>query len=402
MNSLERRAVASIAALYGLRMLGLFMVLPVLSLYAADYAFSTPALIGFAIGSYGLMQALLQLPLGYLSDRIGRKQIIIAGLLLFSAGSLLAGSADNIYQLIAGRCLQGSGAIASALMALLSDLTRDEQRTKAMAMVGGSIGLSFAVALVAGPIVTAAYGLAGLFYLTAAMAAFGILLVVFVVPAPPGNVASHTISLRESFAYSAREPQLMRLNLSAFILHFILTASFFVIPHLLLEQLDMAVKDHWKVYFGVLLGSLLLMLPAILYGEKRQRTKQVMQAAVIILVLVELGLAAGLQSSVALLLLVLMFFAAFNLLEANLPSQISKRTQPAMKGAAMGLFASFQFSGAFVGGWSSGYMYGEFGQTGVYLLCAGLALSWLLVLNQWQATPVGMPGANIASRKAEI
>ncbi len=390
MNSLERRAVASIAALYGLRMLGLFMVLPVLSLYAAGYAFSTPALIGFAIGVYGLMQALLQLPLGYLSDRVGRKQIIIAGLLLFSAGSLLAGSADNIYQLIAGRCLQGSGAIASALMALLSDLTRDEQRTKAMAIVGGSIGLSFALALVTGPAVTAAYGLAGLFYITAALAAAGILLVLFVVPVAPKNRASHSVSLREAFAYSVREPHLMRLNLSAFILHLILTASFFAIPHLLLEQLDMAVKDHWKVYFGVLVGSLLLMLPAMLYGEKRQRTKQVMQAAVVLLALVELGLAAGLQSTVALLLLILLFFAAFNLLEANLPSQISKRTQPAMKGAAMGLFASFQFSGAFVGGWCSGYLYGEFGQTGVYLLCAALALLWLVVLRQWQATSVGV------------
>lgn len=390
MNSLERCAVASIAALYGLRMLGLFMVLPVLSLYAAGYALSTPALIGFAIGVYGLMQALLQLPLGYLSDRVGRKQIIIAGLLLFSAGSLLAGSADNIYQLIAGRCLQGSGAIASALMALLSDLTRDEQRTKAMAIVGGSIGLSFALALVTGPVVTAAYGLAGLFYITAGLAAAGILLVLFVVPVEPKNRASHSVSLREAFAYSVREPHLMRLNVSAFILHLILTASFFVIPHLLLEQLDMAVKDHWKVYFGVLVGSFLLMLPAMLYGEKRQRTKQVMQAAVVLLALVELGLAAGLQSTVALLLLILLFFAAFNLLEANLPSQISKRTQPAMKGAAMGLFASFQFSGAFVGGWCSGYLYGEFGQTGVYLLCAALALLWLVVLRQWQATSVGV------------
>lgn len=390
MNSLERCAVASIAALYGLRMLGLFMVLPVLSLYAAGYAFSTPALIGFAIGVYGLMQALLQLPLGYLSDRVGRKQIIIAGLLLFSAGSLLAGSADNIYQLIAGRCLQGSGAIASALMALLSDLTRDEQRTKAMAIVGGSIGLSFALALVTGPVVTAAYGLAGLFYITAGLAAGGILLVLFVVPVEPKNRASHSVSLREAFAYSVREPHLMRLNVSAFILHLILTASFFVIPHLLLEQLDMAVKDHWKVYFGVLVGSFLLMLPAMLYGEKRQRTKQVMQAAVVLLALVELGLAVGLQSTVALLLLILLFFAAFNLLEANLPSQISKRTQPAMKGAAMGLFASFQFSGAFVGGWCSGYLYGEFGQTGVYLLCAALALLWLVVLRQWQATSVGV------------
>ncbi|MGI9295743.1 MAG: MFS transporter [Pseudomonadales bacterium] len=395
MNSLERRAVGSIAALYGLRMLGLFMVLPVLSLYAADYAFSTPALIGLAIGVYGLMQALLQLPLGYLSDRVGRKQIIVAGLLLFSAGSLLAGSADNIYQLIAGRCLQGSGAIASALMALLSDLTRDEQRTKAMAMVGGSIGLSFALALVTGPIVTVAYGLAGLFYITAAMAAVGIGLVLLVVPAAPRVPASQNVSLRQAFAYSTREPHLMRLNLSAFILHFILTASFFVIPHLLLEQLDFAVKEHWKVYFGVLIGSLLLMVPAMLYGEKQQRTKQVMQAAVVILVLVELGLAAGLQSSIALLLLILMFFAAFNLLEANLPSQISKRTQPRMKGAAMGMFASFQFSGAFVGGWSSGYLYGEFGQAGVYLMCAGLALLWLMVLNQWQATPVGMRDSNI-------
>ncbi len=390
MNSLERCAVASIAALYGLRMLGLFMVLPVLSLYAAGYAFSTPALIGFAIGVYGLMQALLQLPLGYLSDRVGRQQIIIAGLLLFSAGSLLAGSADNIYQLIAGRCLQGSGAIASALMALLSDLTRDEQRTKAMAIVGGSIGLSFALALVTGPVVTAAYGLAGLFYITAGLAAGGILLVLFVVPVEPKNRASHSVSLREAFAYSVREPHLMRLNVSAFILHLILTASFFVIPHLLLEQLDMAVKDHWKVYFGVLVGSFLLMLPAMLYGEKRQRTKQVMQAAVVLLALVELGLAVGLQSTVALLLLILLFFAAFNLLEANLPSQISKRTQPAMKGAAMGLFASFQFSGAFVGGWCSGYLYGEFGQTGVYLLCAALALLWLVVLRQWQATSVGV------------
>ncbi len=395
MNSLERRAVGSIAALYGLRMLGLFMVLPVLSLYAADYAFSTPVLIGLAIGAYGLMQALLQLPLGYLSDRIGRKPIIIAGLLLFCAGSLVAGNADNIYQLIAGRCLQGSGAIASALMALLSDVTRDEQRTKAMAMVGGSIGLSFAVALVMGPVVTVAFGLSGLFYLTAVLALLGIALVVWVVPSAPSSVAAQSVSMREAFAYSVREPHLMRLNLSAFILHFILTASFFVIPHLLLEQLDMAVKDHWKVYFGVLVGSLLLMLPVMLYGEKRQRTKQVMQGAVVLLALVELGLAAGLQSSTALLLLVLLFFAAFNLLEANLPSQISKRTAPEMKGAAMGLFASFQFSGAFFGGWGSGYIYGEFGQTGVYLLCAALAVCWLAVLSKWQATAVSVRSTNI-------
>ena len=258
MTALERRTVGSLALLYSFRMLGLFMVLPLLALYAADMPGATPSLIGLALGIYGLTQALLQIPFGWLSDRVGRKPVIIGGLLLFALGSVVAGMADSVTGIILGRTLQGAGAIASTVMALVADLTREEQRTKAMAIVGMSIGLSFAVALVLGPAVAAAGGLSAVFWFTAVLAIVGIVIVILLVPSPPAIGAEHSdVGTRAVLVgRSLRDPALARLNFGVFVLHFILMASFLVVPGFLEQTAGIDRERHWMVYLPALLLSI--------------------------------------------------------------------------------------------------------------------------------------------------
>ncbi len=378
MSGSETRAAGGLALVFAFRMLGMFMVLPVLATYGMDLAGATPLLIGLAIGAYGLTQAVLQIPFGILSDRIGRLPVIYVGLLIFAAGAALAANADSIWGVIAGRVLQGAGAISAAVMALLSDLTREQHRTKAMAMIGMSIGLSFAVAMVVGPLLTRAYGLSGLFWVTAGMALLGIFIVLLMVPS-----ASRTLRHRESgvakqaLLPTLKHADLLRLDLGIFVLHAILMASFIALPLALVEQGGLAKEEHWWVYLTALLVGFFGMLPFIIYGEKKRRMKHVLLGAVAVLLACEVYFWAFGTSLNALVLGTVVFFTAFNLLEASLPSLISKVAPAGGKGTAMGVYSTSQFLGAALGGILGGWLYQHYSLSGVFLGCAALALLWL-------------------------
>lgn len=357
----EKRAVSTLAALYALRMLGLFLVLPVMSLYGMQYESSTPVLIGMAMGMYGATQAVLQLPLGMLSDRISRKSVIIGGLAMFILGSVVAALSTSIYGLIIGRALQGSGAISGALMAMVSDLTSEQNRTKAMATIGASIGVSFAVSMLLGPILTTHFGgLSGLFWTTALLGLAGLALVFFVLPEPP--VETLHCPHRDTLPVPALlwrvlcDPQLIRLNAGIFCLHMVLMAAFVVVPHLLEKQLGLDRQHHWEVYLPILGGSFIAMIPLMLIGEKKQLVKPIFVFAVGALVFALLFLGAAYQFNAALLSGLFLFFFAFNLLEAQLPSLVSKQTFAGGRGTAMGVYSTCQFLGIFTGGALGGLM----------------------------------------------
>lgn len=377
MTTAERRAVAALALVYAFRMLGLFSLLPVLALYGGHYQHSTPLLVGLALGIYGLGQALLQLPLGMLSDRIGRKPVIVAGLLLFAAGGWLAASADSIFSVILGRLLQGAGAIASTLTALMADLTREQHRSKAMAAIGGSIGLSFGVAMVVGPAVAATLGISGLFAATSVLALAGVAVVVFLVPTPVHRQRdANAQALGSLLGRCFRDSQLMRLNIGIFSLHAILMAIFVVVPGLLASQ-GLQAQEHWQVYLPVMGLAFVLMLPLMIAAEKKNKTKTVFQAAIAVLGLSMLAAAFVGSAFWSFALVLLCFFVAFNLLEASLPSLVSKMVYPGGKGTAMGLYSSFQFFGAFCGGSVGGWLAGLWGGAAVFLAAAVVAILWL-------------------------
>ena len=377
MNASERQAVSSLAAIYALRMIGLFMILPVFVLYADQLEGHTPLLIGIAIGAYGLTQALLQIPFGMLSDRYGRKRIITIGLLIFAAGSVVAASADSIHMVIVGRALQGAGAIAAAVMALAADLTRDEQRTKAMAVIGMSIGMSFALSLVLGPVLNTHVGVTGIFWLTAVFAILAIGLLHLRVPNP---VHSHMHRDAESvpmlLRQVLRDPQLLRLDFGILTLHLVLTANFIAVPLALKDQLSP--DHHWWVYLPVLLLSVVAMVPFIIIAERKKKMRVVFLGAVAVIIIAQLLLMFGSQSLLGLAFALWVFFTAFNLLEASLPSLISKLAPAQSKGSAMGVYSSSQFFGAFLGGSIGGLVYGSHGLDGVFMLGAGAALLWLI------------------------
>jgi MFS family permease len=378
MTPLERRATLSLAAIYAVRMLGLFMILPVFALYAEELAHVTPTLVGLAIGAYGLTQALLQVPLGMLSDRIGRKPVIVGGLLVFALGSVLAAVSDSIYGVVAGRALQGAGAIAAAVMALAADLTREEQRTKVMAMIGLSIGLSFSLALVGGPVLQAWIGVPGIFWLTAVLSLVAIAIVMVLVPNP---VRTHLRRDTELVGSAIRDVigdgQLLRLDLGIFVLHAVLTANFVVIPGLLRDQVGLAPADHWMLYLPVLLVSFVLMLPFIIVGEKRRVMKPVMLGAIALLGLSEFSFIYSAHGLAAIAASMLAFFAAFNLLEASLPSLVSKLSAPDTKGTSMGVYSTSQFLGAFVGGALGGTLLEQGGAQALFLGGGiGIVLWW--------------------------
>lgn len=383
MNPVERRIVSSLALLYSFRMLGLFMVLPLLALYAPELSGATPSLIGLALGVYGLSQALLQIPFGWLSDRIGRKPVIVGGLVLFALGSVVAGTADSIAGVILGRALQGAGAIAGTVMALVADLTRDEQRTKAMAVVGISIGLSFAVALVLGPIVAAAGGLSAVFFLTAALALAGIALVLLRVPSPGPNASIHSDAGAEPglLARSFRDPGLARLNLGVFILHFILMASFLVVPGLLETGAGLPREAHWQVYLGALALSVVAMVPLMSIAERGNRPVQ-MFALAVGLVLLALLILGFVPWTVGIYLGLWLFFTGFNYLEATLPSLVSKTVFAGGKGTALGVYSTCQFMGAFAGGALGGWILQHVSVSALFAVCIALAAWWL-----WVAMP---------------
>jgi MFS family permease len=377
MTPTERRAALSLAAIFSTRMLGLFMILPVFALYAERLQGSSHALFGVAIGIYGLTQAVLGIPFGMLSDRFGRKPIITLGLLIFAGGSVVAALSGSIYGVILGRSLQGAGAIAAAVMALAADLTREEHRLKAMATIGASIGLSFTVALVLGPIVDHWLGgVPGIFWLTALLALLAIAVLYLWVPTPAATRVHHDAeAVAGDFGPVLRDTQLLRLNFGVFSLHLLLTSTFVVVPLALRDNAHLPSGQHWIIYLVVMLIALAVMVPFVIVAEKRRKLKQVFVGAIGILVLAELVFMAEYQHLAGLIGGLLLFFTAFNLLEATLPSLIAKMAPPDKKGTAMGVYSSSQFLGAFCGGALGGWLLGSQGAAWVFgmgLLAAAL------------------------------
>ncbi|TVZ38272.1 putative MFS family arabinose efflux permease [Alteromonadaceae bacterium 2753L.S.0a.02] len=375
------KTVASLSLLYAFRMLGLFMVLPVLMLYGERYSGATPFLLGLALGVYGLTQAVFQIPLGMLSDIFGRKPIILIGLLIFATGSLIAGLSESIEGLILGRALQGSGAIASAIMAMVADLTTEENRTKAMAAIGASIGLSFSIAMILGPAMASFGGLQGVFLFSASLAIIGAFILILIVPTPHrvGNSHRDSGAIPSLILQTIRNAQLLRLNVGIFSLHFILMSVFVVVPPQLETHLGIAREHHWWVYLGLLGGAFVIMLPFMLVAERKRVVKQVFLGAIFCLS-VSLAVLAEFELAVLVWLLVLLvFFSAFNLLEASLPSLVSKLSPAGAKGTAMGLYSTSQFLGAFGGGTCGGWLLQNYTYKQVFALAAAVAITWLVV-----------------------
>ncbi len=375
----EKQASLSLASIYSLRMLGLFMIFPVFSLYGQQLEGNTPLLIGLAIGAYGLTQAIFQIPFGMLSDKIGRKPVIVAGMLIFAVGSVIAAMSDSIYGVILGRIVQGSGAVAAAVMALAADLTREEHRLKIMAAIGMSIGFSFAVAMVAGSILNDWIGVDGMFWLTAVFALMGVAVTLFWVPDAPKSFHRETEPVPEQFRTILKDRQLLRLDLGILILHMVLTATFLVIPIALVNEhhANLPSSEHWKIYLPVMLLAMGLMVPFIIIAENKRRMKEVFVGAIAVVALAELGFWAFNDTIYGLAIFILIFFTAFNILEASLPSLVSKMSPTEAKGTAMGIYSTSQFLGAFLGGLIGGKLLGLYGINGVFLFAMSAMLVWL-------------------------
>ncbi len=392
MTALERRASFSLASIFALRMLGLFLILPVFAIEAARYpGGDDAAMVGFTMGIYGLTQAMLQFLYGLASDRVGRKPVIVLGLLVFAAGSLVAALAPSLTWLAIGRAVQGAGAVSAAVTALLADQTRDVVRTKSMALVGASIGLMFALSLVAAPVLASWIGLVGIFSLTAVLALLGVAAVVWWVPPEP---LQHKNQPRGRLADVLHSPALLRLNFGVFVLHAVQLAMWLALPAMLV-QAGLSHENHWQVYLPAVLGSFVVMGGSLFQLEKRGYLRAVFLASIGLTALVQLGLwwLASSTPSIALLGgLLFVFFYGFNVLEASQPSIVSRLAPPASRGAAIGVYNTLQSLGFFAGGVGGGWLMKQGGATGLFAVCAGLMLLWLLVAWPMQA-PVHAAGA---------
>lgn len=387
MTPAELRATLSLASIYGLRMLGMFLILPIFAIYASTLPDKPSGLmVGLALGAYGLTQALLQLPFGMASDKYGRKPMIYIGLGIFAVGSMVAALAMNIEGVIIGRAIQGAGAVSAVVTALVADLTRDEHRTKAMATIGGTIGIAFAFSLVAGPILNEWMGVPGIFFLTGILTLAAIAVVKFVVPDP---VHSHYHSDASAAPAKLKDvlknPQLLRLNYGIFALHAAQMAMFVVVPFAINQTSTMDVNQHWKIYLPVVLAAFVLMVPAIIYAEKQSRMKQVFVAAVAVMLLAQIMFAVSISYFWGIVASLTIYFIAFNLLEASLPSLISKIAPAAAKGTAMGVYNTAQSLGIFVGGAFGGYLSHVYGFASVFVFCGVMMVLWLLFASSMQA-----------------
>jgi len=378
MSPEELRASLALSGIFGLRMLGMFVILPVFAFYAESLpGGDNLLLVGIAIGTYGLTQAILQIPFGYWSDRYGRKPVIYIGLAIFAAGSFVAALGTHIYVIILGRLLQGAGAIAAPVMAMTADLTREEHRGKAMAMIGSTIGATFALSLVLSPWLNRVIGVPGIFILTGVLVLAAMAVVYRAIPDTPERLPSSQTPAMRQFMATLRDPQLARLNYGAFALHAVLMALFIAVP-LELRRAGLAADHHWQVYLPVMLGSFVLMLPAIMSSGRSSRMKPVFVGSIAALLVVQ-GLMPWAVSGVGpTVFLLLAFFTAFNVLEALLPAAVSRATAPGTRGIALGVFTSLQFFGTFVGAAAGGYLYGRFGTTGIAVFDAVLLAIWVV------------------------
>ncbi|PIX96335.1 MAG: MFS transporter [Hydrogenophilales bacterium CG_4_10_14_3_um_filter_63_21] len=380
MTSTERRAAISLAGIFGLRMLGMFLILPVFALYAKTLPGGEDhTLIGLALGMYGLTQAILMIPFGMASDRFGRKPVIIIGLVIFALGSFFAASATDLWGVLLGRALQGAGAISAAVTALLADLTREEKRTQAMAMIGSTIGLAFAFSLAAGPAFYHWIGVPGMFAMTGALALLATLVVQFITP-NPGATAFHSDAEANPARLKdvLRQVELLRLNWGIFALHAAQMAMFIVVPFALVDG-GLDAQHHWQVYLPVLLASLVLLVPVIIYGEKRGELKKVFVTAIALMFVAQVGLAFSMHLFWGVVAALFAYFVAFNILEASLPSLVSKIAPPEAKGTAMGVYNTSQALGMFFGGFAGGWLAQQQGFASVFAFCAGLMAIWLLL-----------------------
>ncbi len=380
MNSLEKRGTFSLAGIYGFRMLGLFMILPVFAIYAQELKGVTPALMGLALGAYGLTMAILQIPFGMLSDRVGRKPVIAFGLVLFAAGSVVAATSDDIWGVIVGRALQGSGAIAAVVMALLTDFTREHERTKAMAILGISIGASFVLALMIGPVLENLIGVQGLFWLTAMLALFGLGLLFTVVPDPLQHIEKQKKAPAGQALFKIlSHKELLRLDIGILIQHAIMMAMFTALPFILHDVIHLNKSEHAWFYVVVLMASVLFMGPMVMAAERRNKMKFIFMSSVALLISGQLVLGLYQTSVYSVAFGLLLFFIGFNVLEACLPSLISRVSPSESKGTAMGVYSSSQFFGAFLGGALGGSCYGAWGAQVLFICCASIASVWFII-----------------------
>jgi MFS family permease len=378
MSAAELRASLSLASIFGLRMLGMFLILPVFAIYAERLPGGTNlTLVGIAIGAYGLTQALLQIPFGWWSDRIGRKPVIHAGLAIFAVGSFIAAAATDIYVVILGRVLQGAGAISAAVIAMVADLTREEHRTKAMALIGSTIGATFALSLVGGPWLNHLFGVPGIFALTGVLAVVAMGVVHQLVPDVPAPAQSHGHEAPARMREVLVNADLARLNFGVLVLHAVLMSLFIAVPFSLRAS-GLDVNEHWKVYLPVILGSFALMLPALMRARTARQVRCVFLASVALLLGVQFALPAGAGGVWRTAVLLLVFFTAFNVLEATLPALSTRHAPAGGRGSALGVFTSIQFFGTFVGAAAGGWVYGRWGMPGIMVMNAGLIAAWLV------------------------
>ncbi|MBT4975395.1 MAG: MFS transporter [Gammaproteobacteria bacterium] len=376
MNSTERLFALKVSLIMSIRMLGLFMLFPVMSVYAGDYDSSTPILIGMAIGIYGLTQALLQIPFGYLSDRFGRKPILIIGLLIFLIGSIIAATASNIIFVVIGRALQGGGAISAVLMAFLADSISEDNRAKANAFVGFQIGAAFMLSLIIGPIITSRIGLSGLFWVIGLLSIIAMLIVVSLEHSRPINY--YRLSFGAFKETLSRE--LIAVDFSVFSLHLILASGFIVMPLLIMENQIVSMINNWQLYLPAVLLSFIGMIPLIIISEKFKKTKYILLLSIFLLIISQIIFyISNLNFSVFLITLTI-FFVAFNTVEAILPSLLSKTASASKRGLAMGIFSTSQFLGTFIGGVIGGLIYDIYDLNSVFLFTIFVAIIWWLMV----------------------